>query len=77
MRKVKKVPIEIILRHDTIKISSEYEADNVANSGTKRYRQYKTAVKVGDKWVVTNKYDPRCDDKTTPVTPGYHSYEQR
>jgi hypothetical protein len=32
---------------------------------------YNTAIKVGNAWVVTNKYDPRCNDKISPVRAGY------
>lgn len=31
----------------------------------------------GDGYVVTNKFDPACNDKTTPVTPCFISYQGR
>jgi|LakMenEpi03Aug12_release.lakeMendotaPanAssembly.Ray.scaffolds.fasta_scaffold217163_3 hypothetical protein len=32
---------------------------------------YNTAIKTDIGWVVTNKFDPRCVDKVSPVKAGY------
>lgn len=36
--------------------------------------EYNTIEKYGDGYVVTNKFDPGCNDKITPVTPGFVNY---
>jgi hypothetical protein len=47
------------------------EANNFINSNKYCFcHDYNTAIKVDSKWVITNKYDPYCSDKITPITPG-------
>jgi hypothetical protein len=46
------------------------EANNFINSNKCCSYDYNTAIKVDNKWVITNKYDPYCSDKITPITPG-------
>lgn len=36
--------------------------------------EYNTIEKCGDGYVVTNRFDPRCNDQVTPLTPGYTCY---
>ena len=38
--------------------------------------EYNTIEKYGDGYVVTNRFDPRCNDQLTPLTPGYTRYGQ-
>lgn len=70
-----KIKIEVVTRYDfRCTFPTLAEANEFINNRQHNWGDYNTAIKVGNKWVVTNKYDPRCNDKTSPVTPGYTCY---
>jgi hypothetical protein len=64
--------LKIVARYDfTSTFETLDKANEYINSRQHNWGDYNTAIKVGNEWVVTNKYDPRCNDKTSPVKAGY------
>jgi hypothetical protein len=67
--------LKIVARFDfTSTFQTLDKANNFINRTSNNWGDYNTAIKVGNEWAVTNKYDPRCNDKTSPVTPGYECH---
>jgi hypothetical protein len=66
--------MKVISRYDTHSVFSSLE-DAFAyiknNSPFSNGWDYNTAIKTPEGWVVTNKFDPRCVDKVSPVKAGY------
>lgn len=63
---------KIVSRYDSLKHDTLKKAELVE----RRYRliaphEYNTVMPFEGGYVVTNKFDPRCNDKVTPLTPGY------
>lgn len=63
-------------RIDSILYPDKEDALVLAELWSINYKEYNTAMKVENGYVVTNKFDPRCNDKVTPLTPGYTCYGQ-
>ena len=62
-----------ISRFDTSSIFHSLEEANhfIREVHSFHYFDYNTAIKTDIGWVVTNKFDPRCVDKVSPVKAGY------
>lgn len=58
-------------RYDSSVITSKESADELDRLWCTREKEYNTVMKVSGGYVVTNKFDPQCNDKITPVTPGF------
>lgn len=62
-----------VQRDDSILLDTEKSALIIAKLWGRRFREYNTVMKVEDGYVVTNKFDPNCNDKITPLTPGFRN----
>ena len=66
----------VIIRYD----SHIYGSLEAAKKAEQRFAkivtipEYNTIEKYGDGYVVTNRFDPRCNDQITPLTPGFTNY---
>lgn len=64
-------------RYDSKLLTEHKHALEIAELWSNREKEYNTIMKVAGGYVVTNKFDPRCNDKITPVTPGFVNHVGR
>lgn len=64
-------------RYDSLLLTDKKSADEIDRLWCEREKEYNTIMKVEGGYVVTNKFDPNCNDKITPVTPGFINHVGR
>lgn len=67
----------MIYRYDSGLYTNKEIALKLDKLWSNREKEYNTTMKVEGGYVVTNKFDPRCNDKVTPVIPDFTNREGR
>lgn len=59
------------IRQDSCVFKNKEEALETEQWWSAVEKEYNTVINYDNGYVVTNKFDPQCNDKITPVTPNF------